>query len=158
MIDHTKNVAGKSTQKIPISTALELLPDCRIAQIAVTVSRTAVVKDAITTNSMRLMNGIMAVLRVRRQLPILEGARGCGTLSSRDSAGRRVVVEGADLVSVVASVLHLKPCTRTSAGRKLLNGVTNGLSRVNEAAVPKPTAPARCEELGRCRVVELRHM
>ena len=66
MIDHTKNVAGKSTQKIPISTALELRPDCRIAQIAVTVSRTAVVNDAMTTNTMRLMNGIIGVLRVRR--------------------------------------------------------------------------------------------
>src|SRR5438132_9859216 len=71
MIDHTKNAAGKSAQKIPISTALELLPDCRIAQIAVTISRTAVVKDAMTTNTMRLMNGIIGVLRVHRQLPIL---------------------------------------------------------------------------------------
>jgi hypothetical protein len=70
MIDHTKNAAGKSAQKIPISTALELLPDCRIAQIAVTVSRTAVVKDAMTTNTMRLKKGIIGVLRVRRQLLI----------------------------------------------------------------------------------------
>ena len=66
MVDHTKNAAGKNTQKMPISTALELLLDCRIAQIAVTVKRTAVVNDAMTTNTMRLMNGIIGALRVRR--------------------------------------------------------------------------------------------
>ena len=64
----------------------------------------------------------------------------------RDIRGSARCRRGRGLVSVVASVRHLKPCTRTSAGRKVLNGVTNGLSRVNEAAVPKPTAPARCEE------------
>src|SRR5436190_21828362 len=87
----------------------------------------------------------------------LGGRKVGGSLLRGDSAGRRVVVEGADLVSVVAPVLHLEPRARTSAGRQLLNGVTNRLSCVNESAVPKPTAAVRREELGRCRVVEFRH-
>jgi hypothetical protein len=59
MIDHTKNATGKIAQKIPISTALELLPDWRIAQIAVTVSRTADVNDVTTANTRRPMSGII---------------------------------------------------------------------------------------------------
>src|SRR5256885_17001171 len=55
MIDHTKNATGKIAQKIPISTAPELLPDWRIAQIAVTVSRTADVNDVTTANARRPM-------------------------------------------------------------------------------------------------------
>jgi hypothetical protein len=56
MIDHTKNAAGRTAQKIPISTAPELLPDWRIAQIAVTVSRTVDVNDATTASTRRPMS------------------------------------------------------------------------------------------------------
>jgi hypothetical protein len=65
MIDHTKNAAGKIVQKIPISTALELLPDWRIAQIAVTVSRTADVNDAMTVSTKRPMSDIIGKVRFR---------------------------------------------------------------------------------------------
>jgi hypothetical protein len=59
MIDHTKNAAGRIVQKIPISTALELAPDWRIAQIAVTVSKTADVNDEMTANTWRPMSDII---------------------------------------------------------------------------------------------------
>jgi hypothetical protein len=73
MIDHTKNATGRIAQKIPISTALELLPDWRIAQIAVTVSRTADVNDEMTANTRRPMSGIIGksssgVLRLQRPM------------------------------------------------------------------------------------------
>jgi hypothetical protein len=73
MIDHTKNAAGRIAQKIPISTALELAPDWRIAQIAVTVSKTADVNDEMTANTWRPMSDIIGkssseVLRLQRSM------------------------------------------------------------------------------------------
>jgi hypothetical protein len=73
MIDHTKNATGRIAQKIPISTAPELLPDWRIAQIAVTVSKTADVNDVTTANARRPMCDIIGkscsgVLRLQRPM------------------------------------------------------------------------------------------
>jgi hypothetical protein len=56
---HIKNATGRIVQKIPISTELELLPDWRIAQIAVTVSKTADVKDEMDANTRRPMSSLI---------------------------------------------------------------------------------------------------
>jgi hypothetical protein len=80
------------------------------------------------------------------------------TLLSGDSAGRRVVVKYSDLVSVVAPIRHLEPRTRANGRRQLLNCIANGLGSVKKAAVPKSAAPLSCEQLGRRRVVEIRHV
>jgi hypothetical protein len=61
-------------------------------------------------------------------------------------------------VCVVALVLDLKSRTRPSVRRKLLDGVTNGLSGVEKTAVPKSTPPVSCEQHRRRRVVELCHI
>jgi hypothetical protein len=79
-------------------------------------------------------------------------------LLSRDPTGWCVVVEGTDLVGVVALVLDLKPCTWPSVRRELLDHVTNGLSSVEKSAIAKPATPLSCEQHGGRRVVEVRHI
>src|SRR5882724_7643771 len=83
-VDHTKNAAGKIVQKIPISNAVELPPDWRIAQIAVTVSRTADVNDVTTANVKRPMSGIIG--KSGSKGPRLQRPKRC--LSARSSANR----------------------------------------------------------------------
>ena len=67
------------------------------------------------------------------------------------------LVQGADLLGIIAMPSDLKPRTGEEICWKFFDGVLNCLRGVGETAVPQSSAPLRCVQLSRCRIVKAKH-